>query len=144
MRTNVTFKYPAELAPISAEEGVLSVRGSKWFVALLQRVPGLQIKERLCQEDWGVVVFARRNQRRFWIGLSPWYDEEHAWLAHFHHAPFAWSQRFTASGKAELERIVADFRDVLTSDPAVSMLGWYHESEMSDADPHSCATPHDG
>jgi len=47
----------------------------------------LQIDPNLCQEDWGVGVFARRNQMKFWIGLSVW-DSPSTWVAHFHHGLF--------------------------------------------------------
>jgi hypothetical protein len=32
----------------------------------------LKIEEDLCQEDWGVVLFARRKRKKFWIGLNAW------------------------------------------------------------------------
>src|SRR6516162_6681702 len=103
MRTNVTFRHPAEFVPLSVEDGILAVSGAQWFAALLRRIRGLEIDEDLCQEDWGVVFFARRNQKKFWIGLSAW-DSEGAWLAHFHHGSFARLQRFSSSGKKELKR----------------------------------------
>ena len=78
---------------------LLAVRGAQWFASLLQRVPGLQIDEHLCQEDWGVVCFVRRNQKKFWIGLNAW-DSEGAWLAHFHHGSFAWLQWISEVGHA--------------------------------------------
>src|SRR5947209_18063494 len=92
MRTNVTFRYPAEFVGDQEDGGgVLAVSGAQWFAALLRRVPALELDETFCQEDWGVVLFARRNQKKFWIGLSAW-DSERAWFAHFHHGSFAWWQ----------------------------------------------------
>jgi hypothetical protein len=65
MRTHVTFRHPAEFVPISDEDGILAVSGAQWFAELLRGVSGLQIEEELCQEDWGVVLFARRNRKKF-------------------------------------------------------------------------------
>jgi hypothetical protein len=75
--------------------GILAVSGAHWFAALLKRVQGLQLVEDLCQEDWAVVFFARRNHNKLWIGL-----------AHFHHGSFASLQWFTATGKNELKRLL--------------------------------------
>jgi hypothetical protein len=89
----------------------------------------------------GVVVFAERGGKRFWIGLSHWPDDEQAWLAHFHHHSFAWIQRWTATGKRELDRLVTDFHSVLAAEPAVRQIEWYHENEMRRADAQGSATP---
>lgn len=54
MRTNVTFRHPAEF--IGTEEdggGVLAVRGADWFAALLRRVPGLELDEVFCARKTG-------------------------------------------------------------------------------------------
>jgi hypothetical protein len=123
---------------------MLSVIGAQWFVTLLRRVPNLEIDERLCQEDWGVVVFARRSQKKFWIGLSMWPDGEHAWLAHFHHGSFAWLQRFSSSGQRELQTLVTDVHRMLASEPAVSDIAWYDESQMRKAAPDGFASPSEG
>lgn len=62
MRTHVTFRHPAEfVGDLEDGGGVLAVPGAQWFAALLRRVPGVEIDKDLCQEDWGVVFFARRN-----------------------------------------------------------------------------------
>jgi hypothetical protein len=140
MRTNVTFHHPAEFVSLSDQDGILAVGGAQWFVALLLRVPDLQIDDGLCQEDWGVVVFARRNQKKFWIGMSAW-DAENTWLAHFHHGSFAWLQRFSSSGKDELQRLLSDVHAVLADEPAVSDIVWYEESQMSKAQPAGFRTP---
>jgi hypothetical protein len=95
----------------------------------------------LCQEDWGVVVFAERAGKRFWIGLSLWPEDEPAWLAHFHHRSFAWLQRWSAAGKSELERLASDFHTVLASEPTVRDIAWYHESDMRRAHAPSSTTP---
>ena len=144
MRTNVTFHHPSEFVPVSGEDGILSVAGAQWFVTVLRRVPALEIEEQLCQEDWGVVIFARRAQKKFWIGLSLWPDGEHAWLAHFHHGSFAWLQRFSSSGQSELQGLVMDVHRVLTSEPAVSEVVWYDERQMRKAEPDGFATPVEG
>lgn len=144
MRTNVTFHHPAEFVPLSDEDGVLAVGGAQWFVSLLRRVIGLQIDDELVQEDWGVVMRARREQKSFWIGLSLWPDGEHAWLAHFHHGSLAWLQRLGSSGKGELHRLVSDVHAVLVTEPAVSDIVWYEESQMRKAQPDGFATPVEG
>src|SRR5262249_28049800 len=140
MRTSVTFRHPAEFVPFSDADDILAVSGAQWFAALLRRVPGLEIDDNLCQEDWGVVFFARRNQKTFWIGLSAW-DPEGAWLSHFHHGSFAWLQRFTRSGNDELKRLVADVHEVLVSEPAVTDIAWYEESDMRNPHPARFPTP---
>jgi hypothetical protein len=143
MRTNVTFRHPAEFAGDSEDGGgVLAVRGAHWFAELLRRVPELQIDEDLCQEDWGVVFFARRNQKKFWIGLSAW--DEGAWIAHFHHASFAWLQQFSSSGKNELKRLLASFHEVLASEAAISDISWLEESEMNKPRPAGFPLPVEG
>ena len=68
MRNNVTFHYPANFVPVSDDDGILSVTAADWFVSLLRRVNDLSVRSDLCQEDWGVVVFAERAGKRFWIG----------------------------------------------------------------------------
>ncbi len=141
MRTNVTFHHPTGFVPVSDSDAILSVIGGQWFATLLRRVPNLEIDERLCQEDWGVVIFARRSQKRFWIGLSMWPEGEHAWLAHFHHGSFAWLQRFSSSGQREVQRLVNDVHRMLASEPAVSDIAWYEESQMTKTAPEGFASP---
>ncbi len=141
MRNNITFRYPAEFVPISEDEGILSVTGATWFVSLLQRIDGLSLQSALCQEDWGVVVFAERGGKRFWIGLSPGPEDEQGWLAHFHHHSFAWLQRWSMAGKRELERVIGDFHLVLLSDPLVQDIAWYYESDIQKALASGSATP---
>jgi hypothetical protein len=106
--------------------------------------PGLQIEPGLCQEDWGVVVFAQRNGKRFWIGLSSWPDQEQVWLAHFHHHAFAWLQRWTTSGKNELQQLVLAAHEALSGDPAVSHLAWYLERDMTKANAQGSTNPIEG
>jgi hypothetical protein len=142
VRSNVTFRHPVEFVPLSDEDGILAVSSAQWFAALLHRVPALEIDEDLCQEDWGVVLFARRNRKKFWIGLSAW-DAEGAWLAHFHHGSFAWLQRFSSSGKNELKRLLADVHEALASEAAISDIAWHEESEMSKPHPAGFPTPVD-
>ena len=144
MRTNVIFSHPAEFVALSPDDGILSVDGASWFVFLLQQIPGLRIESELCQEDWGVVVFAQRNGKRFWIGLSSWPDEDHMWLAHFHHHSFAWLQRWSASGKHELQQLVLAAHAVLSGDPAVPHLAWYRERDMTKANAHGSTNPIEG
>jgi len=143
--TNVTFRHPAEF--VDTGEGILAVGGAQWFAALLLRVPGLEIDEDLCQEDWGVVLFARRNRKEFRIGLSAWYAEkenapvwdaeEGWWLAHFRHGlwvPWRWAswfQRLSSSGKNELKRLLVDVHEVLVSEAAISDIAWHEDDDMN-------------
>ena len=140
MRTNVTFRHPAEFIPLSDEDGILAVGGARWFVALLRRVPGLQIEEGLCQEDWGVVLFVRFDHKKFWIGLSAW-DSQNGWLSHFHRGSFAWLQRLSSSGKSALQRLLSEVHGALASEPDVSDIVWYEESEISKPRPVGFPTP---
>jgi hypothetical protein len=144
MRTNVSFRHPAEFVAVSDEDGILAVAGAQWFVSLLRRVPDLQIEAGLVQEDWGVVMRARRAKKSFWIGLSMWPEGEHAWLAHFHHGSFAWLQRLGSSGASELQRLIFDVHGVLVSEAAVSDIVWYEESQMRKAQPDGFTTPVEG
>jgi len=142
MRSNVSFRHPAEFAALPDTEDILAVGGARWFADLLRRIPDLELDGELCQEDWGVVVFARRKEKIFWIGLSAW-QGDHTWLAHFHHGSFAWLQWFRSSGKEELRRLLADAHAVLSSEPAVSDIVWYEEKEMRKGNPRGFATPID-
>ena len=143
MLTNVTFRHPAKFVGDQEDGGVLAVRGAQWFAALLKGVPRLELDEDLCQEDWGVVCFARRNQTKFWIGVSAW-DSEGAWLAHFHHGSVAWLQWFSSAGKGELRRLLADVHDVLASEPAITEIAWHEERDMSKPKPAGFPTPVEG
>lgn len=143
MRTHVTFRYPAEFDSDSDEAGILAVSGAQWFVPLLRRVANLQIDDELGQEDWGVMLDARREDKKFWIGLSMW-EGENSWLSHFHHDSFAWLQRLSSSGKRELQRVLCDFHAVLASEPAVSDIVWYEEKELKKARPAGFPTPGEG
>jgi hypothetical protein len=143
MRTNVTFRHPAAFVGDQQDGGgVLAVNGAQWFAALLRRVPGLELDEDPCQEDWGVVFVARRNQQKFWIGLSAWH--EGAWVAHYHQCSFAWLPGFGFTEEAELKRLLADVHDVLVNELAVTEIAWHEESEMSNREPAGFATPADG
>ena len=131
MKSQVTFRCPEPFVPLGEEDGILSVKGAGWFVKLLQRIPSLEVEENLCQEDWGIVVFVRRNKKRFWMGLSVWPEGDSAWLVHIHHRSYGWLQRLSASGKEEFKRLVADIHKVLTSDSAISEVRWYRESDRT-------------
>jgi len=144
MRTNVTFRHPAEFVGDQEDGGgVLATSGAHWFAALLRRIPGLNLDEDLCQEDWGVVFFARRHQRKFWIGLSTWDSDGH-WVAHFHHGSFAWLQWFTDTGKNELRRLLTEAHSVLASQPVITEIAWHEESEMSKPEPLGFPMPVEG
>ncbi len=99
VRNNVAFRFPAPFVQFSQVDGILATSGAAWFCDMLKRVPALEVKDDLCQENWGVVVLVTRKENHFWVGLSLGSDgTDGAWLAHFHHAPFAWLQRLRSSG----------------------------------------------
>lgn len=133
MKTNVSFVCAEEFVPVSEEDGILSAKGAGWFVARLKAITGIEIADELCQEDWGVVVFAKKNGKRFWIGLSQLPDGEHCWLAHVHHAPWTLLQRISSSGRAALDDVVRDLDGVLKRDPKVSHVRWIHEEDLQKA-----------
>lgn len=141
MRSNVSFRHPARFVSLPETDDVLAVSGAEWFAELLRRIPGLQVEPELCQEDWGVVVTCKRNQRLFWVGLSLWPDGPQEWLAHVHHGSLAWLQRFSKTGKAELHSLVTDLHQVLATDSSVSNIAWYYESGMRTANPLGGAAP---
>jgi hypothetical protein len=143
MCTNVIFRHPAPFVSAPEGEGILGVNGAHWFVSLLHRIPELHIDGNLCQEDWGVVVFAKRNNKRFWIGLSAW-NSDGFWLAHVHHRSFASWQRFFSSGKAELNRLACEMHAVLAKEPTVSEIAWYREKELTEANPQPHPRLNDG
>lgn len=144
MRTNVTFQHPAKFVPLSGADGILSVGGARWLVLLLCQVAGLRVDDELCQEDWGVVLFASHDGKPFWVGLSAWPDQEEGWLVHFHHHHNAWIQRFSKAGRAALERLVAEFHAVPASDPQVSAIAWCEDCEIRRAEAHGASTPSKG
>jgi len=141
MRTHVTFRHPANFVPVSDEDGILSVTGASWFVQLLRQVPDLALRDDLCQEDWGIVAFAERAEKKFWIGLSA--EEEGAWVAHFHHGSWAWFQRVSPAGDRELRRLTQDFHHVLVNEAAVSEITWYREDDMMKQRQSGSANPHE-
>lgn len=140
MRTHVIFKHSATFVPLSPEDCILSVDGADWFVRLLQQIPELQTDPKIIQEDWGVVIFARRNGKRFWIGLSSWPDNERMWMAHFHHRSLAW-QQWSSSGKRELQRLVLEAHEALSGDPSVAHLAWHFERDMARVHERGSAHP---
>ena len=142
MHNSVTFQHPAEFVSALEDNGILATGAAGWFVALLGRVDGLLVQSELCQEDWGVVVFAERASKRFWIGLSGGPRDEPGWLAHFHHHSFAWLQRWSTAGRHELRRLVDDFHVVLVGEQAVRNVAWYDESDLNKADAPCSVTPH--
>jgi hypothetical protein len=141
MRNHVTFRCPEPFVRYSEEDGILSASGAGWFAALLRSVPSLEVDPKLCQEDWGVVIFVSRNRKRFWIGLSMWPEGESAWLAHIHHHSFAWLQRLTSSGKAELDTLIGDIHHMLSNAASVSDITWYREGDMKTAGKQGSSTP---
>lgn len=141
MRTNVLFRHPAPFDAVAAGSDVLSARGAAWFAAMLGRLPEIEVDGAPCQEDWGVAIFLRRRGHPFWVGLGAWPDEDHTWLAHIHHGPFAWFRRRGRAGREDLGQLARDIHALLAADPAVAIVGWYREAEMRGADPTGAPTP---
>ncbi len=127
IRNHVTFRHPAPFIPVSEEDGIASIDGVGWFVDLLRKIPRLEIRSELCQEDWGVVIFGTRDRFEFWFGLSFW--EEHEWLAHVHHSGLF--KRFRAAGKAAYSALISDLHEALRADESVTDPTWYLEAEMN-------------
>ena len=113
------------------ETGVLSVAGAGWFLEVLGRIRGLVLDPSLCQEDWGVVAFADRDGKRFWIGLTWWPEGDGEWLVHVHHASFAWLQKLSRSGKQALRQLISDVHAVLCSDSEVSRVALLSSRDLS-------------
>lgn len=128
MKTNVSFICAEEFVSFSDEDGILSVDGAAWFVAKLKKISDIEIDDTLRQEDWGVIVFAKRNRRKFWIGLSFYPEGENCWLAHIHHASFF--QRFSGSAKSVFKELVRDLHAVLKTDLTVSRVRWITEADI--------------
>jgi hypothetical protein len=125
LRTQVIFEYPARFVGTDADNGgVLSVKGAQWFLSFLKSVPDLEVDPDLCQEDWGVVIFAKRNRRKFYIGLNSM--DEGQWLAHIQ---YGWVTRFRPSRKRELLCLVMDLHRVLSLYQSVKAIAWYTEKE---------------
>lgn len=142
IRNNVSFRHPAAFVRLSEEDGILAASGAIWFRDLLKRVPSLEVNDELCQEEWGVVVFVERHQKRFWIGLSLGLDvEDGSRLAHIHHASFAWLQRLSSGGRKELQRLIGDVHALLAAEPAVSDIRWFREADMRRPEPPGLSSP---
>ena len=146
MRDNVTFVHPAPFVGLSgdSDESILAVAGADWFAQLLRRIPGLEVQPELCQEDWGVVVFASRGPARFWIGLSLWPDVPQAWLAHLHVGSYSILDHLRGAPKqarAALPALARDLHQVLNTEPAITGIRWYREKEMAHADASGAPNP---
>jgi hypothetical protein len=117
MRSVVEFHYPAAYVAATAVDDILGIKGATWFVELLRQIPRIEIDPDLLQEDWGVVIYAQRDGRRFWIGLSGFGNDE--WVAHVHHD--AWLQRYAAAGKAAYNELVRELERALRAAHATPM-----------------------
>ncbi len=126
MRTNVSFRFSTEFVGAAESDDILGVNGVSWFIERLQRIPELSLASSLVQEDWGVVVFAERRKRRFWIGVSLF--EEDTWIAHVHHRSVL--QRLSPSGRRQLQALTQDLHVALSSDAAVSDVRWYRQKDL--------------
>ena len=140
VRTHVTFRHPAPWVVLSDDDGILSIDGAGWFIALLQRIEGLTIATELIQEDWGVLVPVARAGKSFFIGLSFWVDDgDHAWLAHASHDGLL--QRLLPTADGDLRRLLSDLHQALATEPAVSAAMWYAEKALMKWPLDGAATP---
>jgi hypothetical protein len=131
IRDSVSFRHPAPFVSLPDQDQILSTAGAAWFRDLLKRVPMLLVDDDLCQEDWGVVIFAERHRSRFWIGLSLGPDgDPGSWLAHAHHASFAWLQRLSRRGKQDLTSLMTDIHTMLSSEPLVTNVRWFNGADL--------------
>jgi hypothetical protein len=143
MRTHVTFRHPAEFVPVSEDDGILSITGVEWFLTILRQVPDLELDPDLCQEDWGVVVFARRTSGRFWIGVSmgPGFaPEEDDWIVHVHGAT-SWLQRLSGAAAPAVDRLAHDLHIALQADPLVADVQWFTQRELNQGHRQGAPTP---
>lgn len=131
MDDHIRFSCAQDFVGTEEVPGVLSVEGADWFQKILQRIAGLDVDAELCQEDWGVVFFAAREGKRFWIGLGGWPDPGGEWMVHLHHHSFAWKQRFSRAGKRALQALIADVEEALRADPSVSEVMSGTDSEVA-------------
>lgn len=134
MRTHVTFRHPAHGVQLS-DEGILAANGAQWFAQLLSRVPDLEIEKDICQEDWGIVVFAQRGGKKYWIGLSFW-SGDGAWIAHFHR------RLWQIDTKGDLARLISDAHAALANDPLAADIAWYEENELNKGQSRGNPTPY--
>lgn len=129
MRNTVSFHLAAPLAVVSDEDGVLRVAGADWFLDTLRTIPGIELDQRLVQEDWGVIVCAHRDGRRYRIGLSS-AGHEHEWVAHVRPRSFAWVERFSPGGRAARTALIGEVDRALRAAHA-SGLRWFDESDLN-------------
>lgn len=129
MRTTVSFHHPASLVVVSDEDGVLSVAGAGWFLDTIRTIPGIELDQRLVQEDWGVIVRAHRGGRRYRIGLSS-AGHEHEWVAQVRPRSFAWLERFSPGARAARAALLDELDRALRTAHA-SGLKWFDESDLN-------------
>ncbi len=138
-RSLVTFGHPAEMIAIDDVPDVLDVRGAGWFVGILEQVPGLEVDPELVQEDWGVVVRAARDGKRFWIGLSA--AEDGGWMAHLHHGVGTLIQRFVRAGRDALAGLHRDLHAALEGDARVHDIRWHDRDAFDRGQEQGAASP---
>jgi len=134
MRTTVSFEYPAPFVGTDPDGGgVLSIKAAGWFATILSSIPELEVDFNLCQEDWGVVVFTKRQKRPFhfffWYGLAE--EPTNLWVTEVRHGGLLGLQRFLPEGQQELRRLVLDFNETLVRSPNVSHIAWFSSSDQA-------------
>jgi hypothetical protein len=137
IRNHATFRHPEALEAHPDELDTLTIAGVDWFVDVLREIPRLAVDRELCQEDWGVVVFGRRDGFTFWFGLSYWDEEE--FVAHVHHRGLL--QRFRAAGRVAYATTIADLHVALSQHHSITHVAWHYESELDRSTSRGAASP---
>jgi hypothetical protein len=131
MRKAVSFDYPAPFIGTEADDaGVLSIKAAGWFANLLQSIPELIVDPNLCQEDWSVVIFTKRQKKPFhfyfWNGLAE--EPRRSWIAEVSHGDLLGFHRFIPKSREGLDKLISDFHTALVRSPSVSRVTWFQNS----------------
>lgn len=81
-----------------------------------------------------MVVFAKFEGRRFWIGLG--WNGDSPWLAFIVYRTF-W-QRFFLANRSAFGRLAYRLHEVLRADPDVSDIAWYSKDDLMHNNPLAC------
>jgi hypothetical protein len=130
MKKAASFEYPAPFIGTDEDEGgVLSVNGARWFASILNTISGLEVDSDLCQEDWGVVIFVKRNKNPFdvflWGGMS---ETANLWIVELRYGGIFGFQRFWPDARLEFARVLHDLTEALNHDSSVSNIQWFEKS----------------
>ncbi len=123
-------------------ESCLAESAAGWFVELLQKVPNLKVDTKLCQEDWGVLIFIERNGLKFFASLGIQEDDDsdgyqYHWLAFFTLPDKSLFSFFGRGPKPDdqkrvLRTIVGDVAEVFSKEPQISDMLWFTDKESNE------------